>query len=124
MSDKLVILILSYKPMPEWYRAIGLEQCFRVLGRHPIRMVCPIELDVFAYWRIAPALKVDFIPSQWLSSRSEKPLPLVHPELFLYKEELLQGRSQAAAPRWLSRQLFKVLGSRLRLLKSNAPGLK
>ena len=73
MSDKLVILILSYKPMPEWYRAIGLEQCFRVLGRHPIRMVCPIGLDVSAYWRIAPALKVDFIPSQWLSSRSEKP---------------------------------------------------
>jgi hypothetical protein len=31
MSDKVVILIFAYKPMPEWYVAISLEQCFRVL---------------------------------------------------------------------------------------------
>jgi hypothetical protein len=68
MSDKVVILIFAHKPMPEWYEAIGLEQCFRVLGRHPIRMVCPIGLDVSAYRRITPGLEVDFIPSHWLAS--------------------------------------------------------
>lgn len=60
--------------------------------------------------------------SQWLSPEPEKALPLVHPELFLYKEELLQERrKEAASPRWLFRQLVKVLRSRLRVLKSNAP---
>src|SRR5437667_4055647 len=68
MSDKVVILVFAHKPMPEWYEAIGLEQCFRVLGRHPVRMVCPIGLDVSAYRRIAPALEVDFIPSRWLAN--------------------------------------------------------
>jgi len=68
MSDKVVILIFAHKPMPEWYEATSLEQCFRVLGRHPIRMVCPIGLDVSAYRRIAPALKVDFIPPHSLAS--------------------------------------------------------
>src|SRR5262245_52548470 len=59
--------------------------------------------------------------SQWLSPQPETPLPLVHPELFLYKHELLQQRrKEAVSPRWLSRQLVKVIGSRFRILKSNA----
>jgi SAM-dependent methyltransferase len=54
---------------------------------------------------------------QWLGSRSEEPLPLVHPELLIHKEKLLrQRRRQAASPRWLLRQLLNVLASRLRLL--------
>jgi hypothetical protein len=68
MNRKVVILIFAHKSVLEWYEAISLEQCFRVLDRHPIRMVCPTGLDVSAYRRIAPALEVDFIPSRWLAN--------------------------------------------------------
>jgi hypothetical protein len=65
----VVILIFAHKPVLEWYEAISLEQCFRVLDRHPIRLVCPIGLDVSAYRLIAPAVEIDFIPPHWLASR-------------------------------------------------------
>src|SRR6266487_3113686 len=68
MSDKVIIHIFAHKPALEWYEQISLEQCYRVLGRHPIRLVCPTGLDVSAYRRIAPTLKVDFIPSHCLAS--------------------------------------------------------
>ncbi len=68
MNRKVVILIFAHKPTLQWYEAIGLEQCFRVLGHHPIRLVCPTGLDVSAYRRITPALEVDFVPSHWLAS--------------------------------------------------------
>ena len=68
MNRKVVILIFAHKPTLQWYEAIGLEQCFRVLGHHPIRLVCATGLDVSAYRRITPALEVDFIPSHWLAS--------------------------------------------------------
>jgi hypothetical protein len=69
MNRKVVILIFAHKPMLEWYEAISLEQCFRVLDRHPIRLVCPTGLDVSAYRLIAPAVEIDFIPPHWLASR-------------------------------------------------------
>ncbi len=59
MNRKVVILIFAHKPTLQWYEAIGLEQCFRVLGHHPIRLVCPTGLDVSAYRRITPALDVE-----------------------------------------------------------------
>jgi hypothetical protein len=68
MNRKVIIQIFAHKPTLQWYEQISLEQCSRVLGRHPIRLVCPTGLDVSAYRRIAPALEVDFIPSHWLAS--------------------------------------------------------
>jgi hypothetical protein len=65
----VVILIFAHRPVLEWYEAISLEQCFRVLDRHPIRLVCPTGLDVSAYRLIAPAIEIDFIPPHWLASR-------------------------------------------------------
>ena len=68
MNRKVVILIFAHKSVLEWYEAISLEQCFRVLDRHPIRLVCPTGLDVSAYRRIAPAIEIDFIPPHWQAS--------------------------------------------------------
>jgi hypothetical protein len=68
MNRKVVILVFAHKPTLQWYEAISLEQCFRVLGHHPIRLVCPTGLDVSAYRRITPVLEVDFLPSHRLAS--------------------------------------------------------
>jgi len=46
MSDKVVILILAYKPMPEWYNTISLEQCLRVLDRYGEDNLFPQDITV------------------------------------------------------------------------------
>jgi hypothetical protein len=61
-------LVFAHKPTLQWWEAISLAQCIRVLGGHPIRLVCPKGMDVTAYRRIAPGLVVDFIRRSWLSS--------------------------------------------------------
>jgi hypothetical protein len=68
MSSPVVILIFVHKPQLDWYEEISFRQCFRVLHKHPIRMIYPTSLDVTAYQRLVPNLKVDFVPAGWLSS--------------------------------------------------------
>src|SRR5262245_21541072 len=68
MSEPVIVLIIAYKDKLDWYEEIGLRQCFRVLGNHPISLVCPDGLNVDAHRRIAPKLRVDFIPPHWQSS--------------------------------------------------------
>ncbi len=68
MSKPVVVLIFTHKANLEWYERISLEQCCRVLGDHPIRLICPIGLNVDAYRTIAPGLEIDFIPAHWLAS--------------------------------------------------------
>lgn len=67
-SGRAIILIFAHKPQIEWFEEIGLLQCFKILGRHPIRLVCPEGLDVRAYQSLVPSIEFDFIPAHWLSS--------------------------------------------------------
>jgi len=67
-SAPVVVLIFTHAPALSWAEEISLRQCVRVLGAHPIRLVCPEGLDVSAYRAIAPDLVVDFIPAHWLAS--------------------------------------------------------
>jgi len=64
----VVVLVFAHSPAPEWHEKIALQQCCRVLGRHPIRMICPEGMDVSAYRRVVPELQFDFIPAHWQSS--------------------------------------------------------
>jgi len=119
MNRKVVILVIAHKPTLEWYEAIGLEQCFKILARHPIRLVCPSGLDISAYRRIEPTLEVDFIPSHWLASyrasNRVKILPFLYRryagfeyilfhelDAFVFRDELLnwceQGWDYIGAP--------------------------
>jgi hypothetical protein len=68
MSEAVVILIFVHKPQLEWYEEISLRQCVRVLGKHPMRLVCPEGLDLAAYRAIVPEIRADFIPRHWLES--------------------------------------------------------
>lgn len=68
ITAKAIVLIFAHKPHLEWHEEIALRQCFRILGRHPIRLVCPDGTDTKTYKNIIPQLEIDFIPPHWLSS--------------------------------------------------------
>ena len=67
-SNKVIVLVISHKASLDPFEEISLKQCQRVLGGHPIRLVCPAGLDLAAYRRIVPELQADFIPPHWLAS--------------------------------------------------------
>jgi hypothetical protein len=68
MSGPVVILIFTHKADLACHEKISLQQCCRVLGKHPIRLVCPEGLDLAAYRAIVPEIQTDFIPRHWLAS--------------------------------------------------------
>jgi hypothetical protein len=83
MRSRAVVLIFTHKPALEWFEAISLVQCYRMLGDHPIRLVCPVGMDTSAYEALVPNIEVDFIPARWLSSLGSYNRLKVKP--FLYK---------------------------------------
>jgi hypothetical protein len=65
-GTKLVaVLIVVHTPDPSPYEEISLRQCFRVLGAHPIYLVCPATLNISKYRCIVPKINVDYIDPEW-----------------------------------------------------------
>lgn len=83
---KVVIIIFAYKEHPNKFEEISLKQCYKVLGKYPIRLVCPNGLDISYYQSIIPQIKVDFIKPIWLSSIDNYNTLLLSP--FLYYKYL------------------------------------
>lgn len=83
-GKRVVILIIVYKKEISPLEAISLEQCVKVLARHPVRLVCPEGLDVGAYRCIAKDIEVDFINKKWFASYSTCNRLRIEP--FLYKK--------------------------------------
>ena len=83
MKPTAVILITIDKEKPEIYEEISLQQCFKVLGRYPIQLICPKELNIAYYQKLIPQASFDFIDGSWLSSYMNLNLLKVMP--FLYK---------------------------------------
>jgi hypothetical protein len=67
-SNPVIVLIFVHDQNLEWFEKISLEQCYRILGKHPIRLVCPEGLNLAEYRAIVPEIHVDFIPRHWLQS--------------------------------------------------------
>jgi hypothetical protein len=65
---KVVILIISHKPHLTAEETASLQQCFKVLGKYEIVLICPQGMDVSNYRKTAPALRYHFIDPKWLSS--------------------------------------------------------
>lgn len=63
-----VVLVFAHKARPDERELESFAQCSRVLGGHPLRLVCPSGLDISAYRAVAPDVVADFIPPQWLAS--------------------------------------------------------
>lgn len=68
MSGLVVITIFSHKEELSHLEKISLAQCYRVLGGHPMRLVCPRGLDTTSYTKIAPSLQIDKINPQHFGS--------------------------------------------------------
>lgn len=62
---KAVILIISHKPDPSHAEIASLRQCFNILGKYPIVLICPTDMNVNEYVKAAPDLTVDFIDPKW-----------------------------------------------------------
>ncbi len=63
-----VILIIAHKEIPSKSELASLDQCYRILGKHPIFLICPSGLDVSAYLNVIPSIKVDYIDPKWQST--------------------------------------------------------
>ncbi len=64
-SARAVVLIIAHKAALDPLEKISLIQCYRVLGRHPIRVVCPRGMNVDAYREVVPKIAFDFISPKW-----------------------------------------------------------
>jgi hypothetical protein len=64
MTLPAVIIIPTHKPTLDQNEAISLRQCAEILGKHPLRLVCPDCMDVSRYLEIAPSLEVDFFSKE------------------------------------------------------------
>jgi len=80
---RVVVLITVHQPTITPLEQISLRQCFKVLGRHPIRLVCPEGMDTSAYRAIIPKIEVDHIPPHWQSSYANFTQLKIEP--FLYQ---------------------------------------
>jgi hypothetical protein len=87
--NPVVILIIHHKPQLLWYEKIALLQCFRILGTHPIRLICPHGLDLTEHRAVVPELKADFIPAHCLATYEafarRKVLPFLYRRYADYK---------------------------------------
>ncbi len=63
-----IILIIAHKELLTETEKESLKQCFSVLNKHPIRLICPKGLNVNEYLKIAPNAQFDFIDPKWQSN--------------------------------------------------------
>lgn len=62
----IVIPIHSATPVP--YELLSVQQCFRILGHYPIKLVAPAGLDLSAYRQVAPTFDTIYIDPKWQQS--------------------------------------------------------
>lgn len=67
-QDSVIILIFAHINNISSFEKASLMQCFKILGHHPIRLVCPSTLDTSIYSEIIPSIEIDYINPKWQSS--------------------------------------------------------
>lgn len=117
--ERVVVLIFAHRPDPDARERESFRQCCRVLGAHPLRLVCPRGMDLAVYRALHPGLAADGIDPAWFRSVRDynllKTLPwlyrryagyefmLTHElDAFVFRDELLlwcdQGWDYIGAP--------------------------
>jgi hypothetical protein len=79
---KVVVLIFTHKAEPDAYERLSFQQCYKVLGKHPIRLVCPRGMDISRYREMVPGVVPDFIDTKWFRSLRAYNLMKVLPWLY------------------------------------------
>jgi len=121
--QKVIVLIFTHKAEPSADELRSLRQCCIVLGKHPMRLVCPRGMDLAAYRAVHPGIVADFIDPKWFKSVGDynllKALPWLYRryagyefmltyelDAWVFRDELLhwceQGWDYIGAP-WFER---------------------
>ncbi len=124
----VVVLIIAHKSDLENLEIVSLQQCYKVLGNHPIRVVCPKGLKVDSYRDAVPNVEFDFINPKWQKNYRRFNRFKIHPFLykryreydfmltyeldaFVFKDELedwcTRGYDYIGAPFWLGDEADK-----------------
>lgn len=61
----VIILIIVHKERMSDSEKASLSQCYKILGKHPIKLICPVNLDVSVYYEVNPHAEIEFIDSKW-----------------------------------------------------------
>ena len=67
MSKEVVILIIAHKQFLTEQEKLSLKQCYRILGKYPIKIICPEGLDISIYKSVNRNADIVFIDPQWQS---------------------------------------------------------
>lgn len=81
-NNKAVVLIFHHSSQLKWYEEISLRQCFRVLHKYPIRLVCPEGMDLTEIQKIVPQIVVEPVPKRWMSSLKQYNRMKMLPQLY------------------------------------------
>ena len=68
MKKKVCVVIPIHNSNPSKYEIISFQQCFKILGNHPIFIIAPIGLNMQAYTNVVNNFEVKFINPKWQSS--------------------------------------------------------
>lgn len=60
-----IIIIIAHKEVLSEAERASLNQCYKILGKYPIKLICPKGLNVAAYQQINPDADIIFIDPKW-----------------------------------------------------------
>lgn len=84
---RAIVVIISHRDTLTEWELISLRQCVRVLGRHPMTLVCPEGMETAWYRTSVPELPIAFVDRRWLSSYANFNAFKVSPFLYeMYRE--------------------------------------
>ncbi|TVT38266.1 hypothetical protein FNT36_18885 [Hymenobacter setariae] len=66
--NKVVVVIPIHTPNPSAYELISFEQCFKILGNYPIKVLAPEGLSLVNYQKIVVNFDTIFIAPKWQSN--------------------------------------------------------
>lgn len=67
-ENLVVILIIVHKQFPTENEKKSLLQCFKILGKHSIKLLCHRSLNVGEYKKVNSNVEIDFIDEKWLGT--------------------------------------------------------
>lgn len=81
--EQVVILIIAHKEIISEDEKASLKQCYKILGNYPIKLICPLGLNVSEYKKINANAEIDFIDPKWQATYEMFNRLKIEP--FLYK---------------------------------------
>ena len=67
-KTEVIVVIPIHTVTPSEQEKCAFAQCYKILGRHQIKVLCPAGLDITAYRKIVPKFDVTKVEPIWLSS--------------------------------------------------------